>query len=109
MIETIKKTLLAGVGATVVTKEKIEHALEEWVRQGKVSANDVNMMASRIAEVGKREFETLSAELATQLKDVLAKADLGNKARIEALEARIRILEDKLSSPPPASSRVGEP
>lgn len=109
MIETIKKTILAGVGATVVTKEKVEKALEEWVRQGKVNANDMNLMAARIAEVGKREFETLSADLANQLKEVLGKADFGNKARIEALEKRIRALEEKLATPPPPSSRAGEP
>jgi len=109
MIETIKNTILAGVGATVVTKEKVEAALDEWVRQGKISANDVGLMASRISEVGKREFESLSANLANQLKDLLAKADFGNKARIDALEARLRILEEKLATPPPPSSRVGEP
>lgn len=29
MIDLIKKTLLAGVGAAIVTKEKAEHALQD--------------------------------------------------------------------------------
>ena len=45
MIDTVKKALLAGVGAAVVTKDKIEHALDEFVRQGKVSADEARAMA----------------------------------------------------------------
>ena len=34
MIDLLKKTLLAGVGAAVVTKERIEASLDEMVRAG---------------------------------------------------------------------------
>jgi polyhydroxyalkanoate synthesis regulator phasin len=47
MIDVIKKTLLAGVGAAVVTKEKAEAALEDFVRQGKVSSADARIMAEK--------------------------------------------------------------
>ena len=109
MIDTIKKTLLAGIGATVVTKEKIEEALDDWIRQGKLSTSDAKLMATRIAEVGKREFETVSGELADKVKEAFAKVDLSHKARVDALEARVRALEEKLATPPPPPSRVSEP
>ena len=35
MIDSIKKTILAGVGAAVVTKEKAQAGLEEFVKQGR--------------------------------------------------------------------------
>ena len=35
MIDTIKKTILAGVGAAVVTKDKVQAGLEDFVKQGK--------------------------------------------------------------------------
>lgn len=50
MIETIKKTLLAGVGAAVITKEKVQDALEDYVRQGKLKAEDAKIIAEKIAE-----------------------------------------------------------
>ena len=106
MIDTIKKALLAGVGATVVTKEKIEEALDDWIRQGKLSADDAKLMAARIAEVGRREFDTVSAELAGKVRETLAKVDLGHQARLDALEARLRALEEKHATPP---TRTGEP
>jgi polyhydroxyalkanoate synthesis regulator phasin len=57
MIDLIKKSLMAGIGAAVVTKEIVEEALEDFVRQGKVSAADAAIMAEKIAEQGRREFD----------------------------------------------------
>ncbi|HTX67026.1 MAG TPA: hypothetical protein VMD31_14740 [Opitutaceae bacterium] len=97
MIDLIKKTLLAGVGATIITKEKVEEALQDYIRQGKVSAGDARIMAEKIAEQGRKEFELMSGELAAKLKLLAEKADLSHKARIEALEARVKKLEDALA------------
>ena len=55
MLETIKKTLLAGVGAAVITKEKVQDALEDYVREGKLKADDARIIADKIAERGRRE------------------------------------------------------
>jgi polyhydroxyalkanoate synthesis regulator phasin len=98
MIELIKKTLLAGVGATIVTKEKVEEALQDYIRQGKVTAGDARIMAEKIAEQGRREFETMSAELAAKFREMAEKADFTQRARIEALEARVKKLEAALAA-----------
>ena len=93
MIDLIKKTLLAGVGATIITKEKVEEAMQDYIRQGKVSAGDARLMADKIAEQGRKEFEEMSAELAAKFRELAEKADFSHKARIETLEARVRKLE----------------
>jgi len=98
MIDLIKKTLLAGVGATIVTKEKVEAALQDYIRQGKVSAADARIMAEKIAEQGRKEFETMSADLAARFKEFVEKADLTHKTRIETLEARVKKLEHALAA-----------
>jgi len=98
MIDLIKKTLLAGVGATIITKEKVEEALQDYIRQGKVSAGDARIMADKIAEQGRKEFEVMSGELAAKLKELAEKADFTQKARVEALEARVKKLEQTLAA-----------
>jgi polyhydroxyalkanoate synthesis regulator phasin len=97
MIDLIKKTLLAGVGATIITKEKVEAALQDYIRQGKVSAGDARIMAETIAEQGRKEFETMSAELAARFREAAEKADFTHKKRIEALEVRVQKLEAALA------------
>ncbi len=106
MIDLLKKTLLAGVGAAVITKEKIETTLDDLVRQGKVNAQDARIMADKIAEQGRREFDELSQDLSQRISQLVNKSASGADARITALEERIKVLEAKLQEPP---SRVGEP
>jgi polyhydroxyalkanoate synthesis regulator phasin len=95
MIDSIKKTILAGVGAAVVTKDKVQAGLEDFVKQGKVSAADAQAMAEKIAQESRREFENASAKLGDKARDLLAYADGKFLARIEALEARVQALEGK--------------
>lgn len=106
MIDLIKKTLLAGVGAAVITKEKIEDTLDDYVRQGKVKAEDARIIAAKIAEQGRKEFEEMSQTLAAKIQDMAADSAAKPDARIAALEERIRVLEAKLTTPP---SRASEP
>ncbi|HEY0945885.1 MAG TPA: hypothetical protein VGD81_11490 [Opitutaceae bacterium] len=106
MIDLVKKTLLAGVGAAVVTKDKLEAALDDFVRQGKVTASDARIMADKIAEQGRREFDEMATQLNAKFKEVLAKTDSDTKARLTALEDRVRALEARLATPP---TRAGEP
>lgn len=98
MIEALKKTILAGVGAAVVTQEKIEAALEDMVAQGKISAEEARKAASRIAADGRREFKQASRQLGGVLKDAMGRADSKAAARIAALEARLAALERKAAA-----------
>jgi polyhydroxyalkanoate synthesis regulator phasin len=108
MIETIKKTLLAGVGAAVITKEKVQDALDDYVRQGKLKAEDAKIIAEKIAERGKREFEDLSQQASAKASELFNKNDSAVTARLAALEARVALLE-AAANPPPAPTRNGEP
>ena len=95
MIETLKKTLLAGLGAAVVTSEKVQAGLEDFVKQGKISAADARAMAEKIAGDGKREFEEVSAKLSDKVRELMTHTEQKHVARIEALEARVDALEGK--------------
>lgn len=106
MIDLIKKSLLAGVGAAAITKEKVEQALDDFVRQGKVTASDARIMADKIAEQGRREFDEVCATLGAKFRDYKAEADEKTRARLADLEQRVRVLEEKLTAPP---TRAGEP
>lgn len=99
MIDSIKKTLLAGVGAAVITKDKVEAALGEFVRQGKVTSAEARHMAEQITEQGRREFETLSHELNEKLREKFSGGERRTQERIDALEARVAALERGAPSP----------
>jgi polyhydroxyalkanoate synthesis regulator phasin len=98
MIDSIKKVMLAGVGAAVITAEKIEETLSEFVERGKISADDAKAMASRIAEQGRAEFESTSKDVQKAIREMLEKAGVGQKDRIDALEKRLLALEIEVAN-----------
>lgn len=106
MIDLLKKTLLAGVGAAVITKDKIEGTLDDFVRQGKVNAADAKIMAEKIADQGRKEFDDLAADLNQRIAHVLDRKTNDHDTRIASLEERVRVLEAALAEPP---TRSGEP
>jgi polyhydroxyalkanoate synthesis regulator phasin len=93
MNDIIRKALLAGVGAAVVTREKVESALGEFVRQGKVSSAEAREVAGRIADEGRREFERMQVELEERLRSAFDGVDIRAHHRLDTLEARVAALE----------------
>lgn len=98
MIDSIKKAMLAGVGAAVITAEKVEETLSEWVKRGRVSAEDARAMASRIAEQGRAEFEGSSKDMQKAIRELLEKAGVGQRDRIDSLEKRLLALEIEVAN-----------
>tara|TARA_B000000557_G_scaffold224941_1_gene194759 strand:+ start:150 stop:668 length:519 start_codon:yes stop_codon:yes gene_type:complete len=98
VIDLVKKTVLAGVGAAALTKEKAEEALGELVDKGKLSANEAKETAEKIAEDGKREFESATSQLQEKFDELLSKAGFNQSERIDELETKISDLEARLKA-----------
>lgn len=98
MIDAIKKTMLAGVGAALITKDKVEEALSDWVKRGKVSAEEAKAMAAKVADEGRAEFDKTSRQVQDSVKELLEKAGVGQKDRIDALEKRLLALEIEVAN-----------
>lgn len=95
MFDAIKKTLLAGVGAAVITKDKADEVIADFVKRGKVNAADAREMAHKLARQGRAEFKSVSREVEKQVKDLVEVNDSVARSRIAELEARLAALEKK--------------
>jgi polyhydroxyalkanoate synthesis regulator phasin len=102
MIEAFKKTILAGLGAAVLTRDKVVDGLDDLVKKGKISAAEARAVAEKIAEEGKREFDKASTKVSEKVREFASYADGEHMRRITALEARVDALESK---PPTATKR----
>jgi polyhydroxyalkanoate synthesis regulator phasin len=104
MMNSIRRALLAGVGAALITKEKAEETLNDFVQQGRVSAKDAKVMARQLAKDGKREFASVRSDVEDKLLDLTKRAGVEAQARIAALEARVAELQkQKQAGRKPAS------
>ena len=108
MINAIKKTLLAGIGAAVITKDKVEAGLDELVSQGKLSAADARGFARKLTRDGRREFDGLSKDLGKKLNEVAVRSASEAQVRLRQLEARLKKFEQqqKARRPKPARRRA---
>ncbi len=98
MIDMLKKTLLAGVGATVVTAERVEATLDDLVKRGKLTADEAREVASKMADESKREFEDVRGAMGQMFDDMLAKANMASKRDIARLEGKIDALQAQLDA-----------
>lgn len=105
MINAIKKTLLAGIGAAVITKDKVEAGLDELVSQGKLNAKDARVFARKLARDGRREFDGLSDELGEKIHTIALSSAREGQVRLRQLEARLKKFEQQEKARPPQPSR----
>ncbi|MEY3001595.1 MAG: hypothetical protein RL648_1809 [Verrucomicrobiota bacterium] len=97
MIETVKQTFRAGLGATVITAEKMEAALQDLVKKGRLSAEEAREAARKISEQSKAEFRETKESLETLLQDWLKKAPIVAKSDHLHLQQRVAHLEARLT------------
>lgn len=93
MLDIIKKGMLAGIGAAVITKESAEKVLSELVEKGRISASEAKETAEKLAEQGRRECENASEALQETFDKMLRKARVATQGELADLTARIERLE----------------
>lgn len=98
MLDLLKKTIFAGIGAAVVTKDRVEKTLSELVEQGKITRDEAEKMAEKIAADGKAEFERTKEEVAQNIQRALGRDKIVNETEFRKLETRVSILEEKEAS-----------
>lgn len=97
MLETLKKTIYAGIGATVVTAERIETALQDLVEKGKLSAEEARETAEKISKESKKEFEEAQTSLKSMFEELLEKASVARKKDLDSMRKRLDALDKKIS------------
>ncbi|MEM8867945.1 MAG: hypothetical protein AAGC73_06725 [Verrucomicrobiota bacterium] len=96
MIDLVKKTMLAGVGLAVVTKDKVLESLDEYVEKGKLTKEEAAAMSDKIVEEGRTETEKAKVEASKLFNEMLHRANVVTQDQLKSLEERIVELEGRL-------------
>lgn len=97
MLEMIKKSLLATLGAAVVTKEKVEEATRSWVEEGKISRTEAERLAQDLVESGQHQWQDMQTRIAEMVRKGLDTLDIGSKKEFQDLKARVEELERRIA------------
>jgi len=101
MLEYIQKAAFAGIGAGAVTLEVAESALEYLVQRGKITADEARGAAKRIVDQSRKQSDEARLQMKERISEALGKANLVTQDRVQLLEARLKILEEKVFGPQP--------
>src|SRR6476646_4927306 len=99
MFESIQKVALAGIGAGAVTLDVAESALEYLVQRGKITAEEARGAAKRIVEQSRNQSAEARNEVKQKLSEAFGRTNLVTHDRVQALEERVRVLEEKVFAP----------
>ena len=99
MFEMIRKSLLASLGAAVVTKEKVEAATKKWVDDGKISTDEAERLAQDLVENGRKQWEEIQSKVSETVRKTLESLDIATRKDIDNLTNRIEDLEKKILVP----------
>ncbi|SMC16293.1 Polyhydroxyalkanoate synthesis regulator phasin [Desulfacinum hydrothermale DSM 13146] len=97
MLELIKKSLMASLGAAVVTKERVEKATRELVEEGKLSREEAEKLAEELIESGEKHWEEVQGSLSESVKKAVDRLDLARRHEVQALKDRLDNLEARLA------------
>lgn len=96
--EKLKKTLFAGVGATVMSADAVKSALTDLVNKGKLSADDAKAAFDKAATRGEEDIKAIYEKATARGKEALE--NLTCAKRLELLEQRVAALEAQANGAP---------
>ncbi|NLN16094.1 MAG: hypothetical protein GX182_02105 [Firmicutes bacterium] len=94
--ESFKRWLLAGVGLAVLTKEKMEEAVQELIKQGEVSKEEGKELLDNLMEKAESQRRELSKRVGDEVQKVLGSMGLVRKEDLDGLQEKIQELEERL-------------
>ncbi len=97
MLDLIKKGFMAGIGAAVLTTEKIQEGIKKFVEEGKISTEEGEKLAQELVKSGERQWEELITKMGEKSKKWSENVELVRRKEFEELKQRIEDLEKRLT------------
>lgn len=108
--ESIRKLILAGIGAAAVTKEKSEGLLKELVKKGELTVEQGKVLNEELKHNIKEAIrENVQVNVVEQPDDLMDAVDGMDDAQLEALKQRIQAAEQARKAQPAPESGEAAP
>ncbi len=96
MLELIKKTALAGVGAASFTAEKVEEIAKELVEKGKLTEVEGRKFVDEMQNRAEESKESIKKYVENAVEQALARMNLAQTSDIKKLQEEIALLRAEL-------------
>lgn len=97
MLETIKKSLLTGVGLALRSKGEIEELAKEFAKQSKMDQTEAKQFLNECQQKYEDAKQGFDKKIETAIEKILKKLDLPTRSDIKLLNQRIDQLTEDLN------------
>lgn len=102
--ETLRKLLMAGIGAVALAQDEIEAVINKLVERGELAEKDGKKIIQDMLDKRKQETKKVEEDITKRAEEILRRLNIPTKADIEALSKKINALSkkvDELKKSPP--------
>jgi len=96
MLELSRKLLLAGIGAAVLTKERIEGIVRELIKQGEISKEEGIKLVKEVLQKGEEMQKTLEAKIEVGINKAMGRLNIPTRKEIQELREKLEKLIKKV-------------
>lgn len=96
MLEISRKLLLAGIGAAVLTKERIEGIVRELIKQGEISKEEGIKLVKEVLQKGEEMQKTLETKIEVGINKAMERLNIPTRKEIQELREKLEKLIKKV-------------
>ncbi len=97
MQDLLKKALSLGLGALLVSKDKIEDVVNELVKKGELGQEEGKNLVNELVEKGEASMNELEVKIEKIVKNVTEKLNLPTRKELNEIKSEIEQLKEKLN------------
>ena len=90
MLDVIKKSIFAGIGALALTEEKVQEVIDEFVQKGQISQKEAESLVNEVQKVVDQHKTKLTTMIDEQVKRILDELHLVTKDDLVELEKSLK-------------------
>jgi len=98
VIDLIKKTMMAGIGLALKTRDEVEDLVKDLVKKGSMNEQEGKKFLDELLSRYDEAKVKMEERVEKMVKDFLKKADVVTGDELKALKKEIRELKKAISS-----------
>lgn len=96
LLESLRRVLLASVGAVALTFEEVGDLVDKLVERGEIAEQEGKKLIHEIKDKRKKKTDEAEDMAATRMREMMDKMDIPTKSDIDDLSAKIATLSKKV-------------
>jgi polyhydroxyalkanoate synthesis regulator phasin len=98
MLETLRRSVLASLGAAFITKDRVEEAMQRMVERGELTREEAHKVTEEMAATGEKELGQLRIEISKAVNNALEGLHIATQEQVQGLEERLDELQTRLKT-----------